>query len=205
MDGRRRAGRATLAGRQLGEEVGDVGGARLQRIELVGGEVLAVLEQVGAVGVEGVAGEAALQLQVGEEVEDQALEAGFGRGRKGGTAGLTAIAMTRVLGGGLAQGTVRWRRGSCAAGRPGASWPPTRYPREQAARRERGGEEERVLLDGAAHRPRRQARGGVAREVGGRCAQAVAPAAAARRGGDPVRSPSGTGDLDRGRGAARAR
>ena len=51
-------------------------GRASQRVELVRGEELAVLEQVGAVGVERVAREAALQLQVGEEVEDEALEAG---------------------------------------------------------------------------------------------------------------------------------
>src|SRR5687768_18011002 len=41
-------------------------------------EELAELEQVGAVGVKRVAGEAALELEVGEEVEDEALEAGSG-------------------------------------------------------------------------------------------------------------------------------
>ena len=41
-------------------------------------EELAELEQVGAVGVERVAGEAALELEVGEEVEDEALEARIG-------------------------------------------------------------------------------------------------------------------------------
>ena len=55
-------------------------GRGLQRVEVVRREVLAVLEQVGAVGVQGVAREAALQLQVGEEVEDQGLEAGVGAG-----------------------------------------------------------------------------------------------------------------------------
>ena len=84
VDGRGRAGRAAVAGRQVGEEVCDVGRPRLQRVEAVGGEVLPVLEEVGAVGVQGVAGEAALQLQVGEEVEDQALEAGVGTGAGGG-------------------------------------------------------------------------------------------------------------------------
>ena len=86
VDRRRRAGGPPLPRRQLGEEVGDVGAARLQRIPFVGGEVFPVLEQVGAVGVEGVAGEAPLQLQVGEEVEDEGLEAGlgarFGRGAR---------------------------------------------------------------------------------------------------------------------------
>ena len=78
----------------------------------VRGEVLAVLEQVGAVGVERVAGEAALQLQVGEEVEDEALEAGVGcragldcDGHGGWFAWVAAD-----LG---AQGTVRVARGSC--------------------------------------------------------------------------------------------
>ncbi len=85
MHGRRGAGGPVLAGRQLGEELADVGRAGRQRVDVVGGEVLAVLVQVGAVGVERVAREAALQLQVGEEVEDEALEAGLGsdRGRCG--------------------------------------------------------------------------------------------------------------------------
>jgi hypothetical protein len=74
VDRRGRAGRAVpLPGRQLGEELGDVGRSRLQRVALVGGEELAVLEEVGAVGVERVAGQAPLQLQVGEDVEDDAL------------------------------------------------------------------------------------------------------------------------------------
>ncbi len=72
-----------FAGRQLGEELADVGRAGGERVEVMGVEVLAVLVQVGAVGVEGVAGEASLQLQVGEEVEDQALEAGLGLRRIG--------------------------------------------------------------------------------------------------------------------------
>ena len=79
MDRRRRAGRAAVAGRQIGEEVADVGRARRERVEPVVGEELAVLEQVGAVGVQRVAREAPLQLQVGEEVEDEALEAGIDR------------------------------------------------------------------------------------------------------------------------------
>src|SRR6476646_5396835 len=83
VDGRGGEGRAPLPRRQLGEEVGDVGAARLQRVAVVGAEVFAVLEQIGPVGVEGVAREAALQLQVGEEVEDEALEAGVGAGLGG--------------------------------------------------------------------------------------------------------------------------
>ena len=93
---------------------------------VVGGEVLAVLEQVGAVGVERVAREAALQLQVGEEVEDQALEAGVGAG--------PAPARGRWLD--------RDRHGgwfSRAAPHP--------LRRKAGARGERGGEEERVLLE----------------------------------------------------------
>ena len=79
VDGR--AGRAAVAGRQLGEEVGDVGrAAPSSASSVVRGEELAVLEQVGAVGVQRVAREAALQLQVGEEVEDEALEARVGAG-----------------------------------------------------------------------------------------------------------------------------
>src|SRR5215218_4783142 len=70
MDRRRRAGGAAFAGRQLGKEVGDVGGARLQRVAFVRREVFPVLEQVGAVGVQGVAGETSLQLQVGEEIQE---------------------------------------------------------------------------------------------------------------------------------------
>ena len=80
VDRRCRAGGAAVAGGQVGEEVGDVGRPGLQRVAVVLGEELAVLEQVGAVGVQRVAREAALQLQVGEEVEDEALEAGVGAG-----------------------------------------------------------------------------------------------------------------------------
>ncbi len=77
MDRRCRAGGATaaLAGRQLGEEVGDVGRPRLQRVTIMGAEVLAVLEKISAIRVQGVAREPPLQLQVGEEVEDETLEA----------------------------------------------------------------------------------------------------------------------------------
>src|SRR5215207_7658678 len=78
VDRRGRAGRPALPSRQLREEVSDVGRTRLERIAAVRGEVFPVLEQVGAVGVEGVAGEATLQLQVGEEVENEGLEASIG-------------------------------------------------------------------------------------------------------------------------------
>ncbi len=101
-----------------------------QRVDVMGREVLAVLVQVGAVGVERVAREAALQLQVGEEVEDEPLEAGLGadRGRCGD-----------------------WHGGGVL---PAA---PSTLAAQGGARGEGGGEEERVLLEAAAHRPRRQA------------------------------------------------
>ncbi len=60
----------TVAGCEVGEEVADVGWTGSQRIELVRTKKFAVLEQVSAVGVERVAGETPLQLEVGEEVED---------------------------------------------------------------------------------------------------------------------------------------
>ena len=67
--------RAAVAGGEVGEELGDVGRPHRERVGFVRGEEFPVLEQVGAVGVQRVAREAPLQLQVGEEVEDEALEA----------------------------------------------------------------------------------------------------------------------------------
>ena len=80
-------GRSLPARRQPGEELGDVGRLASVAVAVLGREVLAVLQQVGAVRVQGVAGEAALELQVGEEVEEQGLEPGIGAGpcRRGGS------------------------------------------------------------------------------------------------------------------------
>ena len=49
-----------------------------ERVDVAIGEEFAVLKKVGAVGVQRIAGQAALELQVGEEIEDKALEAGLG-------------------------------------------------------------------------------------------------------------------------------
>ena len=80
VDRRRRARRAlvTVAGRQLGEELGDVERRRVGRADVALGEKAPVLEKVGAIGGEGVVGQPALELEVGEEVEDQRLEARVG-------------------------------------------------------------------------------------------------------------------------------
>jgi hypothetical protein len=67
-----------VAGRKVGEEVGDVGAVDLGRAALAAREEGAELEQVGPVGVERVAREAALELEVGEEIEYQRLEARVG-------------------------------------------------------------------------------------------------------------------------------
>ena len=135
-------------------------GPAAERVEVVGGEELAVLVQVGAVGVERVAREAALQLQVGEEVEDEALEAAIRCGDWRWRSATDHAA-------GVLRSAARpsWARGLCGSPRP-----PPRQPRrfgEDAARGEGRGEEERVLRDGATHRPRREAGGLVAAEVDG--------------------------------------
>ena len=60
VDGRGRAGGATIAGRQVGKELGDVSRSGRERVEVVGTEILTKLQQVAAIGVEGVAREASL-------------------------------------------------------------------------------------------------------------------------------------------------
>ena len=122
-------GGPAVAGREVGEELGDVGRPHRERVGFVRGEELAVLEQVGAVGVQRVAREAALQLQVGEEVEDEALEAlaRLRPARRGRPGGLTAIAMPGGSPGRpsslAAQGGARERRpsGERAAKKSGSS------------------------------------------------------------------------------------
>ena len=66
--------RGRPAGREVGEEVGDVGPLDLRRAAAPRREEHAELEQIGAVGVERVPREPALELQIGQEVEDQRLE-----------------------------------------------------------------------------------------------------------------------------------
>jgi hypothetical protein len=60
--------------RQVGEEVSDVGALDRGRGAPAGADEGAELQEVGPVGVEGVAGQSALELEVGEEVEHQRLE-----------------------------------------------------------------------------------------------------------------------------------
>ena len=69
--GRRR--RAAVALGQLGEEVADVGGGGDRRLGAAGLEEAPELEQVAAVRLERVARQAALELEVGEEVEHEVL------------------------------------------------------------------------------------------------------------------------------------
>ena len=72
---RGRGGRASLpAAGELVREGGQVGVRDVQRIVLRAREPLAVLQEVGAVGLERVARKAALELEVGEKVEQQVLE-----------------------------------------------------------------------------------------------------------------------------------
>ena len=75
LDRRGRDGRALrAAGRQLGEKAGELGVAERRRVEAVAREEVAELQQVGAVGLQRVARQAALELEVGEEVEHVVLE-----------------------------------------------------------------------------------------------------------------------------------
>jgi hypothetical protein len=77
----RRHRRAILGpGRQVGDEVGQVAVAGLQGVLAGLTQVGAELEQVGPVGLERVARQAALELEVGQEVEQQVLERLGGRG-----------------------------------------------------------------------------------------------------------------------------
>ncbi len=66
------------SGREVGEEVGDVGALDRDRVAPARMQEGAELEQIGPVGVERVAGETALELEVGEKVEHQRLEVGIG-------------------------------------------------------------------------------------------------------------------------------
>src|SRR4051794_1172575 len=85
LDGRRRGGAALLARGEGGEEGGELGVAGLERVQVALGEPGAELHEVRAVGLERVARQAALQLEVGEEVEDEVREGarwgGDGHGR----------------------------------------------------------------------------------------------------------------------------
>ena len=68
-------------GREVGEEVRDVAAVRLDRAHAARArQEHPVLQQVGAVGVERVARQPALELEVGEEVEHERLEARLDRG-----------------------------------------------------------------------------------------------------------------------------
>ena len=83
---RRDRGAVLPAGRHVGDEVGEVAVRRGQRVGVRALEVRAELKQVGPVGLERVAGEPALELQVGQEVEQQVLERlGRRRDRHGGS------------------------------------------------------------------------------------------------------------------------
>src|SRR5919109_1135501 len=76
VDRRRRRRRPLdVAGREFREEIGDVAGPRLERGQVAAREEAAELEQVGPVRLERVAGESALEFEVGEEVEHEVLEA----------------------------------------------------------------------------------------------------------------------------------
>ena len=61
---------------RLGQEIGHVGALGVRRPLAARAEEGPVLEQVGPVGGQRVARQAALELEVGEEVEQQPLEAG---------------------------------------------------------------------------------------------------------------------------------
>ena len=213
--------RRPSAGCQLGEELADVGRPRLQRVEAVRGEVLAVLEEVGAVGVQGVAREAALQLQVGEEVEDEPSKRASAPG--------SAWARTEIEGFDrnsharlvlAAHPQPLRRKGLCAvtAERVGPTCGPgpkrPRLPSLNASRgctedptRGKGGcEEERVLGQASSHRLGRQTASGVALEVNSPHLQSVSPRQPADSNLAAISSsPSGTRDAQRGRAAAPAR
>ena len=68
-----------VPGRQVGEEVGDIGPLRLRGAAVALGQEGPVLEQIGPIGRERVASQATLELQVREEVEHQRLEARLDR------------------------------------------------------------------------------------------------------------------------------
>jgi hypothetical protein len=89
---RRRLGArlALAARRELGDELGEPGVVELQRIAARALQPLAELQEVGAVGLERVAREPALELEVGEEVEDEVLEGLDGDGHGTGFAAAAA-------------------------------------------------------------------------------------------------------------------
>src|SRR5919109_1339125 len=72
---RRRRRPLDVAGREFREKIGEVAGPRLERGQVASREEAAELEQVGPVRLERVAGEPALEFEVGEEVEHEVLEA----------------------------------------------------------------------------------------------------------------------------------
>jgi hypothetical protein len=81
VDGGGRGARAVVAGHQAGQVVGEVGAGGVEDGQSPLGEEAAHLQEVGAVGLERVAREAALELEVGQEVEHQMLEHRRTRGR----------------------------------------------------------------------------------------------------------------------------
>jgi plasmid stabilization system protein ParE len=75
LDRRRRDGRALRpAGAQLREEAGQLGVPERRRVEVLAREDGAELQQVGAIGLQRVARQAALELEVGQEIEHVVLE-----------------------------------------------------------------------------------------------------------------------------------
>jgi hypothetical protein len=66
-----------VAGRKVGEKVGNVGALRVRGATMTPGQEGPELKQVGSIGRERVAGQPPFELQVGEEVEHERLEARF--------------------------------------------------------------------------------------------------------------------------------
>ena len=82
--GRGDGGLALAPGGQLGHERGEVRGADIERVDATAVEELTELLKIGAVRLERVPGETALELEVGEEVERQFGQASRGSDRVGG-------------------------------------------------------------------------------------------------------------------------
>ena len=78
-----------VARSERGEEVGEVRAGGIRRVGVPLVEEGAELEQVGAVGGERVARQPALELEVGEEVEDERLE--VAEGPASGASGAWAV------------------------------------------------------------------------------------------------------------------
>ncbi len=140
-------------------------------------QVLAELQEVGAVGVQRVAREPALELEVGEEVEHEAREAAIDAAlHGGGQGGLDGDRHGTGFGPGslqplAAQGTVRGRPGGAAAS---SRFSERSWPAARGAAKKRGSSSiARPMVRG------RQARAGVGGELDAGRAQAVA----ALRGG----------------------